>query len=106
MLHRTMKCASRQPLILFQPQLTSKGILLHLPLNGSKRFPTMKRLIAFAHMHCNLPPARAKLILEEVGNAVAETVSGVRQHISDYSDFKPVGEAMLSEWNEGLNALK
>lgn len=83
-----------------------KGDSLALTLNGSKRFPTMKRLIAFAHMHCNLQPARAKLILEEVGNAVAETVSGVRQHISDYSDFKPVGEAMLSEWNEGLNALK
>ena len=83
-----------------------KGDSLALTLGGSKRFPTQKRLIAFAHMHCNLQPARAKLILEEVGNAVAETVSGVRRHISDYSDFKPVGEAMLSEWNEGLNGLK
>ena len=82
-----------------------KGDSLALTLGGSKRFPTQKRLIAFAHMHCNLQPARAKLILEEVGNAVAETVSGVRRHISDYPDFKPVGEAMLIEWNEGLNAL-
>ena len=83
-----------------------KGDSLALTLDGSKRFPTLKRLIAFAHMHCNLQPARAKEILEEVGNAVAETIAGVRCHMSAYPDFKPVGEAMLMEWNEGLNVLK
>ncbi|MEI8186453.1 MAG: type II toxin-antitoxin system HipA family toxin [Chlorobiaceae bacterium] len=82
-----------------------RGDSLALTLDGSKRFPTMKRLIAFAHMHCNLQPARAKLVLEEVANAVAETVQGVRRHISDYPDFKPVGESMLGEWNKGLDAL-
>ncbi|MCX6179866.1 MAG: hypothetical protein NT163_10990 [Chlorobiales bacterium] len=83
-----------------------KGDSLALTLDGTKRFPTQKRLIAFAHMHCNLLPARAKLILEEVGNAVDQTLAGVQRHISDYPDFKPVGEAMLSEWNEGHTILK
>ncbi|MEI8033731.1 MAG: type II toxin-antitoxin system HipA family toxin [Chlorobiaceae bacterium] len=78
---------------------------LALTLDGSKRFPTAKKLIAFAKMHCNLQPVKAKLIIEEVADAVAETVAGLRQHTLDFADFKPVGEAMLSEWNEGLSAI-
>jgi hypothetical protein len=57
-------------------------------------------------MHCNLQPARAKEILEEVSNAVAETIAGIRRHLSAYPNFKPVGEAMLRKWNNGLKALK
>jgi len=56
-------------------------------------------------MHCNLQPAKAKLIIEEVADAVAETVAGLRQHTLDFADFKQVGETMLSEWNEGLGAI-
>ena len=82
-----------------------RGDSLALTLDGSKRFPTAKKLIAFAKMHCNLQPAKAKLIIEEVADAVAETVSGLHQHTLDFADFKPVGEAMLSEWNEGLSAI-
>jgi serine/threonine-protein kinase HipA len=78
---------------------------LALTLDGSKRFPTAKKLIAFGKMHCNLQPLKAKLIIEEVADAVAETVAGLRQHALDFADFKPVGEAMLSEWNEGLSAI-
>ena len=78
---------------------------LALTLDGSKRFPAAKKLIAFAKMHCNLQPAKAKLIIEEVADAVAETIAGLRQHTLDFADFKPVGEAMLREWNEGLSAI-
>ena len=78
---------------------------LALTLDGSKRFPAAKKLIAFAKMHCNLQPAKAKLIIEEVADAVAETVAGLRQHTLDFADFKSVGEAMLSEWKEGLTAI-
>ncbi len=78
---------------------------LALTLDGSKRFPAAKKLIAFAKMHCNLQPSKAKLIIEEVADAVAETVAGLRQHTLDFADFKSVGEAMLSEWKEGLTAI-
>ncbi len=56
-------------------------------------------------MHCNLQPAKAKLIIEEVADAVAETVAGLRQHTLYFEDFKPVGDAMLSEWTEGLSSI-
>ena len=82
-----------------------KGDSLALTLDGSKRFPTAKRLVTFARMHCNIPAARAALILEEVADSVAETMSDLRRHGNDFREFKPVGEAMLEEWNEGLNAI-
>ena len=78
---------------------------LALTLDGSKRFPSAKKLITFAKMHCNLQPAKAKLIIEEVADAVAETATGLRQHTLDFANFKQIGENMLSEWNVGLIAI-
>ncbi len=53
----------------------------------------------------NLQPAKAKRIIEEVADAVAETVAGLLRHTLDFVDFKQVGEVMLSEWNEGLSVI-
>lgn len=80
-----------------------KGDTLALLLEGSKRFPRGKTLLNFAKLHCNIQPATARGILEEVSEAVVKTMDDVHQHIKDHSDFKEMGEAMLREWNEGLN---
>jgi len=81
-----------------------KGDSLALILDGSKRFPVAKKLVAFARLHCDLQAARAMVILEEVAESVVETMSDLRQHINDYPDFREVGEAMLRQWNEGVNS--
>jgi serine/threonine-protein kinase HipA len=83
-----------------------RGDSLALTLGGSKRFPRAKKLLLFAQMHCNLQPARAKAVLEEVAEAVASTVADLHRHTLDFPDFKPVGEAMQREWNEGLKSCR
>jgi serine/threonine-protein kinase HipA len=81
-----------------------KGDSLALTLDGSKSFPKAKKLYNFARLQCNLQPARTAAILEQVAEAVVKTMTDVRQHIKDYPGFEKVGEAMIREWNEGLNA--
>lgn len=81
-----------------------KGDSLALMLEGSKSFPKAKRLIDFAKLQCDLQPARATAILEEVAEAVVETADDLRRHVKDHPDFEKIGEAMLQEWNDGLNS--
>ena len=83
-----------------------RGDSLALTLDGSKRFPTAKKLLLFANMHCNIQLTRAKVILEEVADAVTDTVGDLHQHTLNFPDFKPIGEAMLREWNEGLKSCR
>ncbi|MDP2751685.1 MAG: type II toxin-antitoxin system HipA family toxin [Rhodocyclaceae bacterium] len=80
-----------------------KGDSLALTLEGSKRFPTAKKLLNFAKLQCNLQPARSRAILEEVAESVVKTMSDLRLHCKAHPDFSVVGEAMLREWNEGVN---
>ena len=42
-------------------------------------------------------------ILEEVAEAVVDSMAGLQQHMREHPDFAEVGEAMLREWNEGLS---
>jgi len=80
-----------------------KGDSLALTLDGSKNFPKVKKLLRFATLQCNLQPARTAAILEEVAEAVVKTMTDLRQHIKDHPGFENVGEAMIREWNDGLN---
>jgi len=80
-----------------------KGDSLALTLDGSKSFPKSKKLVNFAKLQCNLQPARTAAILEEVAEAVVKTMTDLRQHIKDHPGFENVGEAMIREWNDGLN---
>lgn len=80
-----------------------KGDSLALTFEGSKNFPKAKQLYNFAKLQCNLQPARTAVILEEVAEAVVETMADLRQHGKDYPDFESVGEAMIRAWNDGLH---
>lgn len=80
-----------------------KNDSLALTLDGSKRFPTAKKLINFAKLHCNLQPAKTTSILEQIAEAVIATTEDLQRHIKDFSNFKQVGEAMLQAWKEGVD---
>lgn len=73
-----------------------------LTLDGSKRFPNEKKLLAFAKLHCNLQPANALAIIEEVAEAVVKARSELKIHIKDFPDFKVVGERMIHAWDDGV----
>lgn len=83
-----------------------KGDSLALTLEGSKAFPKAKKLLNFAKLQCNIQPARATAILEEVAEAMVKTMHDIRQHVKSHADFKEIGEAMIREWNDGLNSVK
>lgn len=74
-----------------------------LTMGGSKRFPSAKKLLNFAKLHCNLQPEKASAILEEIAEAVIKTMDDLQHHMSDHSSFKEVGGAMMTAWNEGLS---
>lgn len=74
-----------------------------LTLDGSKRFPNAKKLVAFAKLHCNLQPEKSIAILEEIAEAAIKTMGELQQHIKDHSSFKDVGVAMIKAWEEGIN---
>lgn len=75
-----------------------------LTLGGSKRWPEGKRLLEFAKLQCNLQPARAMRILDEVAEAVVRTEHDVLQHMREHPGFQAIGEAMLREWRAGVDA--
>ncbi len=81
-----------------------KGDSLALTLDGSKNFPKAKKLLNFAKLHCGLQPVKTASILEEVAEAVVKTMDELRQYAKDHKDFEQIGDAMLKEWNDGLNS--
>jgi serine/threonine-protein kinase HipA len=81
-----------------------KNDSLALTLDGSKRFPDAARLINFAKLQCNLQPRTASRILEEIGEATLMTMQDIHRHIKDFPDFSPIGEAMLHEWQLGVDS--
>jgi serine/threonine-protein kinase HipA len=78
---------------------------LALTLDGTKRWPNAKRLERFAVGRCLLTPAKAKVIVAEVRDAVAAAVS-------DLADFERLDqnpgetpEKMRATWREGVASL-
>ena len=78
--------------------------MLALTLGGSKRFPGLKQLIAFAQQHCDIQPAAATSILESIAEDALTTMGDVRAHIEEFPDFRPVGDAMISAWTAGIDS--
>lgn len=76
---------------------------LALTLEGSKRWPTAKKLVTFAKLHCNLQPEKSAEILEEIATATLETIKDLELHAKDFPGFQPIAEAMVRAWNEGID---
>ncbi len=53
-------------------------------------------------LHCNLQPANALAIIEEVAEAVLKARPELKIHMKDFPDFKVVGERMIHAWGDGV----
>jgi serine/threonine-protein kinase HipA len=80
----------------------SPSDILALTLNGTKRWPTAKILLAFARAHCNLSDARATALLTSVAHGVEQAAIELRLYLQHTPLFQVIGEAMLTEWQAGL----
>jgi serine/threonine-protein kinase HipA len=76
--------------------------ILALTLGGSKKWPKAKMLMAFARAHCDFSEARAKALMDEVAQGVAQAATEAAQYISQHESFRDVGTRMLAEWQKGL----
>jgi serine/threonine-protein kinase HipA len=76
--------------------------ILALTLGGSKKWPKAKALMAFARAHCDFTEARAKALMDEVAQGVAQAATEAAQYISQHESFRDVGTRMLAEWQKGL----
>jgi serine/threonine-protein kinase HipA len=79
------------------------GDSLALTLGGSKAWPKEKMLVKFARQHCYITDARAKELMNEVAEGMVSASHEMVDYIKHNEFFKGVGEAMLVEWNKGLN---
>jgi serine/threonine-protein kinase HipA len=76
---------------------------LALTLNGSTRWPTAKELRKLGETRAGGTPAKIKLHLERVAQAIEETTHEVRAYIKDHPAFAETGQRMLQEWESGVN---
>lgn len=77
-----------------------------LSLAGTKKWWPRKMLEKFAITHLGMTTRKIGEIIDEVADAVSETRGALSEYIDDHPPFGEVGERMLAEWNEGINALR
>ncbi|QPT39705.1 Serine/threonine-protein kinase HipA [Oligella ureolytica] len=81
--------------------------MLALILDGSKRYPTRKKLELFALRHCGLLPERTREILAEIENGVFQAAQELSIYCHQQPEFaNQVGSNMLRFWQAGLESLK
>jgi serine/threonine-protein kinase HipA len=76
---------------------------LALLLGGSKRWPQQKTLIKFAGMHCNIPEAHGKILMNEVAKGLVQAATEMTEFMRHNEYFREVGQVMLAEWDNGLS---
>ena len=77
-----------------------------LSLAGTKKWWERKILEHFAMTHLNLPVGEIREIIERIAAAVMETREKIPGYMVDHPEFRAVGEAMLSIWEEGVNGFR
>jgi serine/threonine-protein kinase HipA len=75
---------------------------LALTLNGTTKWPSAKELRRFGEIRMGATPARARQILDHIGDAIAATTKDVGAYIKDHREFEEIGNRMLQEWEHGL----
>jgi serine/threonine-protein kinase HipA len=78
---------------------------LALTLDGTTRWPDAKRLERLGAVRCQLSAAEIQAVFSRVADATRDTAKELGKALARYKGFKPVGEAMLKAWNEGVAAL-
>jgi len=74
---------------------------LALTLDGSKRFPSQKQLITFAVRQCGLTPALAKQTLEQIADALHDTLPELQRYQQEHPAFQPIGSKIRQAWLTG-----
>jgi len=74
---------------------------LALTLNGATKWPSAKELRKFGETRTGAAPARVRLILERIHEAIQETRKEVRSYIKKHREFEELGQRMLQEWENG-----
>lgn len=78
---------------------------LALTLEGTTRWPDAKRLERLGAVRCQLSATEIRAIFLRIADAVRDTAKELENDFASYEGFKPVGEAMLKAWNEGVASL-
>lgn len=76
-----------------------------LTLSGTKRWPTKKKLLAFATEHCDLSLREASEALGEVVEGISQARGELQTALQDIPEFKEIGQRMREAWGTGIDEL-
>ncbi|MGM0760525.1 MAG: hypothetical protein ACQEUB_12580, partial [Thermodesulfobacteriota bacterium] len=71
-------------------------------MEGSKRWPTKKRLLRFATNHCGLQHRQAIKILEDVKEGTRKAQKELEHGIKYLEGFYEIGQKISEQWKLGL----
>jgi serine/threonine-protein kinase HipA len=72
-----------------------------LPLDGSTKWPSAKKLSNLGETRMMGTPSKVKQILERIAEAMSQTMAEMRAYIKEHSEFAEIGARMLAEWEKG-----
>jgi serine/threonine-protein kinase HipA len=75
---------------------------LALTLNGSTEWPTAKALRKLGETRGSGTPAKIRLALEHIADAIQETIREVRCCM-EHPEITRIGQRMVREWEGGIN---
>jgi len=77
---------------------------LALSLNGSTKWPSARDVRKFGETRMASTPAKVRLILERIHEAIQETAKEARSYLKGHPEFAEFGRRMLEEWEQGSAA--
>lgn len=81
-----------------------KADTMALTMGGSKRWPTLEKLLRFAAA-CGLQPEEASRCLADVEQGVLLARKELQEAATNAPEFEEVGTAMLGAWEQGLGDI-
>jgi serine/threonine-protein kinase HipA len=73
---------------------------------GKKTWTPGKTLPRFIAGTFGIPLREQALLIEAIGDAVAEVVPIVQEKMAEYANFRDLGKRMLLAWQQGVNGLR
>jgi len=73
-----------------------------LTLDGSKQWPSVDQLRAFAENRQIAAPARIREILDRICAALSDTIADIEAYAIERPQFKDIGARMIALWREGM----
>jgi len=73
---------------------------------GKKTWTPGKNLVTFLARTFGIPAREQSILLESIGDSVAETVPVVHEKMAEHPGFRDIGKRMLLAWQEGVTGLR